>query len=143
MVPAVAAVKSSSRNYHDYNFSLEEEVADLSNVSCRKGKKGDEIFYLMDSNCDDDNLSVEPKDEITYLMLQTENALHKRTNASGKTFAPDLLVRVLECLIEKREVIAVYVEKFGGRIQTTSLFSLVQQYQIQSLRQETRTRRLL
>jgi hypothetical protein len=40
VVPAVAAVKSSSRNYHDYNFSSEEEVEDLSNVSCRKGKMG-------------------------------------------------------------------------------------------------------
>ena len=53
----------------------------------------------MDSNSDDDNLSVEPKDKIIYLMLQMENALHKRTHASGKTFAPDLLVRVLEGLI--------------------------------------------
>jgi hypothetical protein len=89
VVPAVVAAKSSSRNYHDYDSSSEEEVEDLSNVSCRKGKKGKEIFDLMDWNSDADNLSVEPKDEITYLMLQMENTLHKRTNASGKSFAPD------------------------------------------------------
>jgi hypothetical protein len=62
-----------------------------------------------------------------------ENALHKRTHASGKTFAPDLLVRVLEGLIEKREVVAIYMEKFGGEDADYT----------QSLRQETRTRWLL
>ena len=41
MVPAVATAKFSSRtNYHGYDSSSEEEVENLSYVSCRKGKKG-------------------------------------------------------------------------------------------------------